>query len=76
MIRGAFILGIGFSLGYGKALHDSQEIKDLLLRVIDGLSELSKAASKESAAEDTTVATSDAVDSNAVDVTPPPTEGV
>lgn len=75
MIRGAFILGIGFSLGYGKALHDSQEIKDLLLRVIDGLSELSKAASKESA-EGTTATPSDTVDSNAVDVTPPPTEGL
>lgn len=34
MFRGAIILGIGFTLGYGKAVQDSQEIKDLLLQVL------------------------------------------
>lgn len=33
MIRGALILGVGFTLGYAKALHDS----DAVLEKLDGL---------------------------------------
>ena len=39
MYRGALILGIGFSLGYAKALQDSADIKNLLVTVVDLLKE-------------------------------------
>lgn len=37
MIRGALILAVGFSLGYGMALRDSDEITVLLRELIDEL---------------------------------------
>lgn len=40
MIRGALILGIGFSLGYAKAIHDSDDI----LEKLETLTELVKQA--------------------------------
>jgi hypothetical protein len=30
MIKNALLLGVGFALGYAKALNDNQEVKDLL----------------------------------------------
>jgi hypothetical protein len=35
MLKGAFILGVGFSLGYAKALQDSQDIKSGLETMLD-----------------------------------------
>lgn len=83
MFRGAIILGIGFTLGYSKALSDSQELKDLLLQAIVALHELAdevakeEAAKKEAAEEPSPVVPTDAVDSSAVEVSPdtPPTQG-
>lgn len=35
MIRGALILAVGFSLGYSKAIRDSDEIRELLRELIE-----------------------------------------
>jgi hypothetical protein len=37
VIRGALILAVGFSLGYSKAVRDSDEISGLLRELIDEL---------------------------------------
>lgn len=39
MIRGAVILAVGFSLGYAKAMHDSEDIRALLAQAVDLLQE-------------------------------------
>lgn len=70
MIRGAIILGVGFSLGYAKALHDTDEIKDMLMKVIDGLAEVSKAASAENNTETPAETPADVVASDAIEVGP------
>ncbi len=40
MIRGAFILAAGFSLGYGKALSECDDIREYLQKIIDSLTEV------------------------------------
>lgn len=50
MFRGAIILGIGFSLGYTKALQDSQEIKTMLRQLIDALEESNRKSANEGTA--------------------------
>lgn len=36
-LRGAFILALGFGLGYAKAVHDTDEIRDLLQDLLEEL---------------------------------------
>lgn len=69
MFRGAIILGLGFTLGYGKALHDAEEITDLLKQLIDELKK--QTADKVENANKADAAPVDA-DVDAVEVTEPP----
>lgn len=46
MFRGAIILGIGFSLGYVKGLHDSKEVAEKLTEFVDAFKETKKAPDK------------------------------
>lgn len=72
MLRGAIILGIGFSLGYAKALHDSEEIKDKLTQILDLAKEADNRRQQESNKEDTgETVTADAVDITAETTVPP-----
>jgi hypothetical protein len=66
MIRGALILGIGFSLGYAKALHDSEDIKEKLTQILD----LAKEANERSKTADTEETPDDTVASDAIEVAP------
>lgn len=41
-LRGAIILAVGFGLGYAKAVHDTDEIRDLLQELIEELKHFNK----------------------------------
>lgn len=59
MFRGAIILGIGFSLGYVKGLHDSKEVAEKLGEFVGALKETAKASDEAVAAEKTETPTED-----------------
>ena len=44
MIRGAVVLAVGFSLGYAKAMHESEDIRALLTQAVDLLQEQKRKA--------------------------------
>lgn len=69
MFRGAIILATGFALGYGKALQDSQEIKDLLVQLLEELKRQTE--EKVETAEKTEGKTQADVDAEAEEVVEP-----
>lgn len=79
MFRGAIILGIGFSMGYVKALHESEEIKELLKHLLYeiGKREEKRAAEKppEKVDESDEVIITDAVEATIIPEPPTTTEG-
>lgn len=47
MIRGAFILAVGFALGYGKAMSEQEAVSETLGRLKEFLDEVSAAKDKD-----------------------------
>lgn len=47
MFKGAIILGVGFSLGYAKAMHDTDAVVNGISRIIAMLDESAKARKAE-----------------------------
>lgn len=78
MIRGAIILGVGFSLGYAKAMYDSEEIVVKLTQLITLVTENNNLRQEQKNTEDSVETDAADVTAEAVEVpvgTPPATEG-
>lgn len=73
MFRGAIILGIGFSLGYSKALQDSQEIKAMLRELIDALQESNESKKRQPTEEKTDFTTPEMVETPSAPIPNPAT---